>query len=243
MQPDTMPSASPACTIIVPKYERVDDPVEGRVEGDALVRPQRGVLVRRTPRAAGWWPGRRRRPATMSTPSCAALPRIDVLVAEEGEPGDPAREHLVGGERGCAPRRPRAARCACDASRARSTRSCSNISGVTAPSAALDPVADDRAEVAAASLDERHGGPDLARRTSAVMRPSHASRGRSPSPWCRRSVATTGSRMSRPAMSRSTCGESAKPPLSTTPESDGQRRRLVREQHAEERRRRGRRAR
>ena len=105
-----------------------------------------------------------------------------------------------------------------DASRARSTRSCSNIRGVTAPSAAGVP-SPTTAPRSPASSTSATAALTL-RSDVTVIRPSTEPRAVAVA-MVPPSVATTGSRMPSPATSRSTCGESAKPPLRTTPESEG----------------------
>ena len=56
-----MPSASPSCDHHRAEVAEVGDDVPGPLEGHALVRPQRGILVRRTASAAGRRAGRRAR--------------------------------------------------------------------------------------------------------------------------------------------------------------------------------------
>ncbi len=131
--PETMPSASPSCTIIVPKYETSVTVSRGELDRHALVARGGGCTPRRSVRAARGRTGDTSCAASRSSPSSVARVRIGRGVAEDGErrrPGAAAGWRRRGG---CGRRRPRAGRCACRSSRARSSRPCSNMSGVTTP--------------------------------------------------------------------------------------------------------------
>ena len=104
--------------------------------------------------------------------------------------------------------------------RARATRSCSNINGVTAPAAPTSSPPRSASRSGSSAASSRVAAARSLRADAVVIRPSTR-----PSAVATAMVpsgaAMIGSRTSRPAMRRSTCGERRKPPLSTTPESVG----------------------
>ena len=151
----------------------VDDPVVRQVDGHALVRPQARRSRRRTPRASGLVAGSTTAAASMSTPSWRALARIWPSSPSRVSRAIP-RESTWSAARRMRSSAPSGSTMCAPAARARSTRSCSNISGVTAPLGGTDPVADERVEVGVVGLvDERHGARIL-RADSAVMPPLDA---------------------------------------------------------------------
>ena len=135
---------------------------------------------------------------------------------------------------GSAPRRPRAARCARRSPEPASSRSCSNISGVTAPRRARPPRRAARRGPVVHLVEQRERRSRSCGRSSAVSRPRTAVSRADVSPWVPSAVATIGSVAPEAARAAwSTCGESGKPPLSTIPDICGKGAGQVRDQHAE----------
>ena len=158
----------------------------------------------------------------MSTPSCAARERISPSSPSRVSRAIP-RESTWSAARRMRSSAPSGSTMCAPAARARSTRSCSNISGVTAASLPSDAATPSPTRASRWGSSVRSKSATAARSLradSAVMRPSTRPRADATA-IVPGSADTIGSRTSRPATSRSTCGESWKPPLSTTPDRVG----------------------
>ena len=164
-QPDTMPSASPACTIIVPKYDGSTTRSKATSTVTPLCARSAGVRRRRSSSRHALVAGSTTAAASMSTPSCAARERISPSSPSRVSRAIP-RESTWSAARRMRSSAPSGSTMWAPAARARSTRSCSNISGVTAPPSRgrRDPVADQGVEVGVVGLvEQRDGRPELAR--------------------------------------------------------------------------------
>ena len=156
---------------------------------------------------------------SMSTPSWRALARISPSSPSRVSRAMP-RDSTWSAARRMRSSAPSGSTMWAPEARARSTRSCSNISGVTAPSAALTPSPSRASRSGSSAWSSSATAARILRADSAVMRPSTRSSADATAIvpcW----ADTIGSRTSRPAISRSTCGESWNPPLSTTPDRVG----------------------